>query len=350
MSVFKRFTDDLIVKGNPTEVTLGIWTGDTGSLTSFYTGSQTTGSASGKYYWNVYNIDPTDTDAEIQFAVAYGHRTGGGNKSLLVDDTATLASLATYQQYRNMLLNPTDTKFTFDGEYDTDHIYILNIQRARLKERLDPGNWQLTLSGTLGTFTFIDDSAQTLGVNYGRTGAVYNIVSGSLSGSSGYTIATSQSVNFGGFGLVYPSLGIAVFNPDAIKQTVGFVSGGFTISGSRPFAPNTGTLADEYNHAGFYNSIRLGGDFQARSAETISSTHFFINVGPKEFNYSNNPTFYDETDGALFNSDFINDPRVYVTTIGLYNDANELLAVAKPTRPIQKSKSGVLNLSVRLDW
>lgn len=350
MSVFKRFTDDLIVKGNPTEVTLGIWTGDTGSLTSFFTASNSTGSAAGKYYWNIYNIAPSNSSAEVQFAVSYGHRLGGGNKSLLVDSTSTLASQATYQQYRNMLLDPSDTQFTFDGDYNSNHIYVINVQRARLKEKLDPGNWQLKLSGSNGVFTFIDDSAQTLGVNYGRTGAVYNVVSGSLSGSSGYTIATSQSANFGGFGLAYPSLGIIVLNPQALTQTVGFVSGSFTISGSRPFAPNTGTLADEYNHAGLVNSIRLGGEFQARSAETISSTHFFINVGPKEFNYSNNPTFYDETDGAITNTDFINDPRVYITTIGLYNDANELLAVAKPTRPIQKSKAGVLNMSVRLDW
>ena len=352
MPIFKRFTEDDIVRANPTEVTTGIWTGDTGSLTAFFTSSaQASQSLSGEFYWNVYNANPAiSSTAEIQFAVAYGHRLGGGNTTLLVDDTAPLSTLATYLQYRNLLLDPEDSKFTFAGSYDSDHIYIINIARARLKESLDPGNWMLSLSGSLGRFTFVDDSGQTLGQTFGKAGAVFNIVSGSLSGSSGITIASATSSVNGGFGLVYPGLGLMVLNPDAIRATIGMVSGSFLISGSRPFAPNTGTLQTEFNHAGLYNAIRLAGDFQARSAETISSTHYFVRLRNREFNYSNNPSFYDATNGTLISNDFIRDPRVYVTTIGLYNDNNECLAVAKTSRPIQKAFDKEVNIRVRLDF
>jgi hypothetical protein len=349
MSTYKNFEDDDIVQGNPTEVTTGIWSGDTGSLFAFYTGPLSA-SLQGQYYWNVWNINPTSSTAEIQFAVAYGHRTGGGNTSLSVNNNATLASTAVYSQYRNLLLDPSDPQFTFAGNWNSDHIYVINVQRTRLRERLDPGNWALTLKGANGTYTFIDDSGQTLGITYGRAGEVFNVVSGSLTGVSGSTIATSQSAARGGFGLVYPRLGLIVLNPDAISTTIGMVSGSYAVSASTWFAPNTGSTSDEYNHAGLYNAIKGGGNFQARSSEIIQSTHLFVRLRNKEFNYSNNPTFYNSSNGALINTDFINSPRTYPTTIGLYNDNNELVAVAKTSQPIQKSFDKELLVRVRLDW
>jgi hypothetical protein len=349
MPVFKKFEEDDIVKSNPTEVTLGIFTGDTGSMSTFFTGAQSA-SLSGQFYWNVYNINPTSSLAEVQFAVAYGHRTGGGNTTLAVDNSATLSTKATYLQYRNLLLEPDDPQFTFAGSYNSDHIYVLNFARQRLKEKLDPGNWSLTLKGASGSFTFIDDSGQTLGVNFGTVGDVFNVVSGSLSGSTGATIAaTSASNGKGGFGLVYPGLGLIVLNPDAISSTIGMVSGSYTISGSTWFGPNTGSTTTEYNHVGLLSAIK-GGAFAARSAENISSTHYFVRLRNKEFNYSNNPTFYNQSNGVINNSDFYTDPRVYVTTVGLYNDTNELLAVAKLSKPIQKAFDRESIIRCRLDW
>lgn len=350
MSTFKRFEDDDVVRANPTEVTVGLWSGDTGSLVSFFTSSVQTASLSGQYYTNIYNKNPiADSTAEIQFAIAYGHRLGGGNTTLLVDDQATLSTKATYQQYRNLLLDPVDSQFTFDGNYNTDHIYILNIQRARLKEQFDPGNWMLTLTGPDGTRTFIDDSGQTLGAEYGRAGAIFNVVSGTLTGGvSGSTIAATSSSTKGGFGLVYPQLGIIILNPDAIVETIGMVSA--SVSAGTVFAPNTGSTKFEHNQEGLRRAIAAGGDFQARSTETISSTHYFVRLRNKEFNYSNNPSFYDESNGAIENSDFIQNPRTYVTTVGMYNNDNELLAVAKMSRPVAKGFDRELLIKARLDF
>jgi hypothetical protein len=57
MSIYKRFDEDDIVPGNPTEVTVGLWSGDTGSLSAFFTSSiQASSSLSGQYYWDVYQI------------------------------------------------------------------------------------------------------------------------------------------------------------------------------------------------------------------------------------------------------------------------------------------------------
>jgi hypothetical protein len=357
MSIFKRFDVDDIVPGNPSEVTVGLWSGDTGSLSSAFTASaQASSSLSGQYYWDVYQTNPNISSSipipEIQFSVAYGHRNGGGAPTLNDDDNATLSTRAVYSQYRNMLLDPGDTQFTFDT-VDSNQIYVINVARARLKETMDPGNWQLRLSGSNGIRTFIDDSGQTLDPLLGKTGNVFNVVSGSLTGISGSTINASSSA-FGSFGLFYPSLGIIVLNPAAISATVGFnTTLNFYSASTAPFAPVTGSTSSyqhQYNHVALFRSMRLAGDFQARSAETISSTNYFVRIRNKEFNYSNNPTFFDESTGNLIFTSFIKDPRTFPTTVGMYNDQNELLAVAKTSRPIMKSFDRELLLRVRLDW
>jgi hypothetical protein len=49
-------------------------------------------------------------------------------------------------------------------------------------------------------------------------------------------------------------------------------------------------------------------------------------------------------------SSFRTDPKAYITTVGLYNQANELLAVAKLSRPILKSTNREALIKVRLDF
>lgn len=355
--IYKRFNlDEDVVEANPTEVTVGLWPGDppTGSLVVFYTSSQANTSGSGEFYWDVYNLNPTtDEDAQVCFAVTFGHRTGGGHPTLVQNDNSTLATQVIYSQYRNLLLGPEDTQFTF-GSLNSDQIYAINIQRNRIRERLDPGNWELTLSGSSGLRTFIDDSGQSLGSAFGRSGEVFNVVSGSLSGSEGYTISsTGSATGKGSFGLVYPSLGVIILNPAAIAESVGFAAGTnnwWMASKGSVTAPFTGSAAaPQFNHAGLFNSIKGGADFQARSSENISSTHYFVRLGAKQFNYTNNPTFVDD-DGYLIHSTMASDPRVYPTTVGLYNDSNELLAVAKLSQPVEKGFDKEVNVKVRLDF
>jgi hypothetical protein len=95
---------------------------------------------------------------------------------------------------------------------------------------------------------------------------------------------------------------------------------------------------------------------KVRKSEYVPARHYFIRVMNREFNYSNNPTYvYDGTDdihpkGTIYNEDFINDPKTYITTVGLYNDSNELVAVAKLSRPALKNFSNELLIQVRLDF
>ena len=96
--------------------------------------------------------------------------------------------------------------------------------------------------------------------------------------------------------------------------------------------------------------MKAGYKFQARSEETVTSTHYFCRVKNKQYNFSNNPTFYTASDGSFTNDDFFKNPRSYITTVGLYNDANELLAVAKLSRPLLKSFDREAVVKVKLDF
>ena len=338
--VYKRFGDFDMVNAKVEVVTTGLWSDGSGSLTNMYTSSVQTSSPSAQYYYNVYNYNPQEnTTAEVQFAVAYGHVYGSGSVSLQNDDNALLATKSTYSQYKSMLLQPNDNLFSFQNSSntttDSNDIYVINIARARYKESLDPGNWELILSGSNGAFSFIDDSGKKFSDTAGVPGNVFNVVSGGLNLGTqlNATIKTTTATNGLGYGIFYPDRGIIVLNPAAIGSTIGkvWVDGTLVeLSGS------LSTTAEQYNHARLFSSISASGDFEARSTENVSTQHFFVRATNREFNYSNNPTYVD-ANGNFLEPSFQTDPHTYITTIGLLNDSNELIAVAKTSQPIVKS-------------
>ena len=85
-------------------------------------------------------------------------------------------------------------------------------------------------------------------------------------------------------------------------------------------------------------------------AHNITSDYIFIRPRSSEFNYSENPSFISGSTGEVIYSDFINNPQVYITTVGLYNDNNELLAVAKLSRPLVKDFTKESLVRVKLDF
>ncbi len=226
--IYKRFGEFDKVNAKVEVVTTGLWTGDVGSLTALYTSSTQVAADSGKYYYNAYAGDTAVTaSAEVQFAVAYGHLNGSGSISLANSDDALLPTKATYAQYKSILLDPTDSQFSFENgsgvANDSNAIYAINVNRARYREKMDPGNWSLQLSGSNGLFTFIDDSGKKFGDTLGKAGRVFKVVSGSLNlgTEDAATINTTTASNDEGYGLFYPDRGIIILNPTAIADTVG---------------------------------------------------------------------------------------------------------------------------------
>ena len=127
------------------------------------------------------------------------------------------------------------------------------------------------------------------------------------------------------------------------------------------FATNTGSSSEGNNHFVLYHSISGSGKFTdpmtsdpygfiARNSEKITSTHYFVRIKNAEYNFSNNPSYVTGSVGQLAQSTFIGDPKTYITTVGLYNDNQELLAVAKLSKPLLKSFQREALIRVKLDF
>ena len=354
--IYKRFGTYDTVQGKIETVTTGMWTGDTGSLTTFFTSSAQS-AKSLEYYTNVYNADPlTDESAEVQYAVSFGNKYGSGSTSLGNNDNSTQATKATYAQYRQILLEQDDEFFSFPSSsnvsHDSEDIFVINVSRARYKESMDPGNMEIALSGSNGVMTFIDDSGKKFSDTVGKAGRVFNIVSGSLNlgTESEATIESRYSTGEAegqGFGLFYPDQGLVVLNPAALHATIGDSVDSGSIGGSWLYK---GFEREGYNQFLLHEMIEGGADFQARRVENLATSHYFVRAQNREFNFSNNPTFTTGSDGTFLNSSFETNPKTYITSIGLMNDANEMLAVAKTSQPIEKSFDKEVLIKVKLDF
>ena len=377
VGIYKQFGEFDKVNEKTEIVTTGLWSGDSGSLTNLFTSSVQVGTTSAQYYYNIYDYDTSvyADKTEVQFAVAYGHRDNSGSMLLVDNDNSLLASKATYAQYKSMLLDPTDTSFTVarsDGSTaNINDIYVINVNRARFREKIDAGNWSLALSGSNGRFKFIDNSGKKFSDTEGLTGRVFQVVEGELNlgtQNAATTISTYDTVSGQGYGLFYPDRGIIVLNPVAIGnkignvwneafQTVGHLAPGGATAGTYPTNaatiayPNnaTSTVAEQYYHKRLYYAIKLGKDFEMRRTENISTQHFFVRATNREFNYSNNPT-YTKTDGTFVETTFNTDPQTYITSIGLYNDSNEVIAIAKTSQPVVKSFDKEVLIKVKLSY
>jgi hypothetical protein len=297
---FKRFNPaDDIVENQKTTISSGLWSGGSATLTSFFTQSAN-GNITGSFL-ELYNEDPNlSSSAESQFSVGYAHIDGSGSAG-------------------------NTTKLTTG---------------ARQREKIDPGNWELTLgqvssAGRTTALTLIDDSGATTNPTVNQGGRVFNVVEGSI--SSGITTAAASEKN-GSYGLFYPDLGLILLN-----ATKAETSGGLGVQ-----ARSSDTF--DNRPKAFFNALVSGSSFQARREEEISSTNFFVRVNNKDFNFSANPTFSTGSDGSLTQASFFKDPKTFITQVGLYNDENELLAIAKLSKPILKSYSREAIIKVKLDF
>lgn len=341
---------DDVLPNNQEQVTRGIFTGNVGTLTGYFTQSALT-AAQQSYFTDVYDKVSSDSTAVEQFSLAYGHYAGSGSKDTTGNLNNDTPSRAIYKQYAQLLLPPDDKKFTFGGT-DSDSIYIINFNRARYREKIDPGNLEINLAtnpsdtATPDNFIRLIDDSSVAGT-VGEAGLIYNIVSGSI--DTGTIIHNSSAPVY--FGLLYPQHGIVILNGDKLDEAVGNKGGAAfgTVVTSGPAETNhVNRLFRAMSGSYSVRPATLG--LQARSSEAVKSTYYFVRMKNAEYNYSNNPSFITGSLGQLAYNTFVYDPQVYITTAGLYNDRKELLAVAKLSQPLLKSFTREVLIKVKLDF
>ena len=347
---FKRLEgDDFIVSADAIQGT--VWSNGSPTLTTFFTSSVQAASTSGKYYLDVYNTSSALSSSFVQFSIAYGNSDGSGsiNFNQLVNGKSPSATV--YGQWQNLAIGDENTNFNFGGVTQSEFI-VLSMERARYKESIALGSMTLyiTASGGAG-IVLTDNSNYASSVIYNEAGRVYQLISGSAGTkvSTSTTTTDGYSLYSGSYGWLLPDIGTIILNTKAISGSVAGGGINFIYSGS---AASTLTSIVETPMSSLYRTISasLNNGFRLNSQETITSDYVFIRPRSSEFNYSENPSFISGSTGEVIYSNFINNPQTYITTVGLYNDSNELLAVAKLSKPLVKDFTKEALIRVKLDF
>ena len=354
--------NDIVIIDNPSPIVTSTWSSndnnlDTNFTSSIQSSSVTTPTGSIHFFLDAYNAVSTSAASEVQYSIAYGNRNGSGSPDF-TNDTGSFGISATrvnYNQYRQLVFRDETQNFTF-GTHTPDSIYVINVNRARYKQRLSAGTLDLIISGaniadpTDRNVRLTDDSvsrgATADNPNYVGTnlGGYYNIVSGAYGVMSGSTI--NQHGGSSSYGQFYPHAGIIILNGDMVE--------GGAAGGGGPAYPNNNpglSTNRDLNHIALYRAISSSNHFIIDTEEDINSQFYFVRARNSEFNYTNNPSFTSgSSQGNLLFSTMQLNPKVFITTVGLYNDSNDLLAVAKLSQPVAKDFTKEALIRVKLDY
>jgi hypothetical protein len=339
---FKRLTpSDFLVSAD--SVTSPCWTNNVYNLSSFFTSSTQAASSQGNYVLAVYQTSSTDITAAIQFYIGYANQAGSGSTPYDAGIPQYSPSSTLYGQYRNLILEDENANFLF-GNVTQSQFFIISVERANYKQSLFPGSLNLTLTSGSNTLKLTDNSNMISVVPYINGTRVYQLISGSdgtaYTGKqdNGYTVAS------GSYGWFVPDMGTILLNSIALEQSA--ANGGLGMTSLNDGA----SVANGTNNVSLYNIIRIGDSFELNSQENVTADYVFIRPQNAEFNYTTNPSFITGSTGEVLYSTSINNPQVYITTVGMYNDANELLAVAKLSKPLVKDFTKEALIRVKLDF
>jgi hypothetical protein len=349
MSYNRLDPSDFVVSSDAISATL--FSDGAPTLTQFWTSSTQEAGSSGDYYLNIYQTSSTLDAASVQFAIAYGNAAGSGSLVYNAGVDGKSPTGTVFGQWQDLVIGDENTNFTF-GSITSSQFYALTMERARYKESLFLGSMALTIKGPIaasGSIVLTDNSNYVSSVQFCEAGRIFQLISGSAGVKTTSTAATTTdgySLNSGSYGWLLPDIGTIILNPLALAAPTASGGIGFIYSGSA-----TGSATPNVSpNRSLFVAMSGSNSFKLNSQETITSDYIFVRPRSAEFNYSENPSFISGSTGEVLYSGFINNPQTYITTVGLYNDTNELLAVAKLSRPLLKDFTKEALVRIKLDF
>ena len=392
--IYKTFEQADVVSGRSVKVSTGYFDGTLSQEQNTFASSSTQNIISGSNKYDVYNgyyytdvfstaTQANQTAATHIFSIAYGNVSGYGTSYDEYTNVKAHPTRAIWQQYVNELNDGESFSVKAQSgttistiSLSTDFVAI-SFDAQKFKDGMDPGQFQMTLSSSLGHWNVIDDSSIT---NQSGSDA-YNLILGQINtdGTISYwkyndaghggtnggltsvqnyngTTADAQYYPTTGIGLFYPKSGTVIFNVGFLNTINSAISGTW-----RNNAPSSGDPDIRVKGIVYDMIVKSTDSMRIRYSEYVPSRHYFVRVKNREFNYTNNTTFSYQTPttdsggnfhqkGDIIQTDFLTDPKVYVTSVGLYNSNNELVAVAKLSNPALKTFTNELLFKVRLDF
>lgn len=301
-----------------------------------------------------------------------------------------------YRQFAQTLLGSSDSSFTapLDSNTTSDKIDValfVPFKRLFARDSIKRESFAMRFFQTASAVGPNGEDAPPLGgPASGGTNWVANVNLTSTSGSSVYTdvgAASNKLATFGGqvgnvvdsantartVGVMFYDRGVLVLDLAKVTSGSQFISGtidGMTTLGSQTiggqftetqfsakFIPDFVVSASIDNVVDHVAACRMGSGSQSAmtfaNVTNINSTLIFCRAQADEFNYSSNPTFTDTTNRIVVIDVGQEDTQqafTYITSVGMYDANDNLLAVAKLSRPVQKSSERDLTFRVRLDF
>lgn len=239
-----------------------------------------------------------------------------------------------------------------DDDNYMKEVFFVNLSRLLTKDQIKKGSFTMKLATGSWVDATTAGAVKTLG-DYGASadGGTATV----LGGDYGLLYTASATSPVLAHGLVFYQAGIVVLTASLFANDLDV---GVTRNGA--FSQQYGDLVQ--NEKGIDEALtgstisascnalrhRLT-DLSFNNTTEINSNIYFCRAPWNRFNYSTNPTYVSGAQIQVKNiaSDT---PIAYVTTIGLYNSAGELLATAKVSEPLRKDPTNELTLRVRLDY
>lgn len=379
MASYTRFEEgDVLVSSE--KVSTPIWSGNVSSLStgSFDVGNQ--GSFSSDFYLDITTVPAVVSGSSgsvpstpvVQFSVAYADNMGSGSFAYEqnVDELANYSpSRTNYGQYRSLVLGDEESEFYFKEGVASANFWAISVDRARFKEVLIPESLKLVLgpayttgslnSGSIMIMTeaAVNPSNSTRYLDSGRVYTLYGTPAVLESGSWAVS-DPGNTVWQEGYGFLLPDIGVVLLDCQKIvtnakiERLNGASAADVTNDGGENGLRFQAKTVSYSTHNPWDNADILRRAiqyFELRAEETITSNYVWVRAKNSQFNYSMNPSFVT-ANGEIRQSIMINSPETYITSVGLYNDNADLLAVAKLSRPLLKSFSKEALIRIKLDY
>ena len=306
----------------------------TGTLVSGTYGTSNIKNYSHGRFQSVYDYPVASSSANHIFDLSVGLAPDSGLSSSGVTDLTK--KIQTYNQMAQILVGHdlTGSILRFDEDGDLiaagtklKEVVFVNFSRLLTKDEIKKGSFELKVGvGASGT-PFLTTASLA------DTGAQNDYRVNSPAGEYGILYSGADKR-----GLVFYQAGIAVITASVFATN--------TFSGSNNIGPALQTSSIE----GVCDTFRTRwSNCNFNNTTELNSTIYFCRINHNEFNYSSNPTYLSESQIRVKETN-VDAPVSYITTVGLYSSANELLAVAKLSEPLKKDPTNEMILRVRLDY
>jgi len=244
-----------------------------------------------------------------------------------------------------------------DDDAQMREVFFVNFSRLLMKDQIKRGTFSISL--ITGSTNAIDLRGKTtLPITKLRDVSASNIAGTADCPAGDYGLLFSSPLTAAAQGLVFfYQAGCAMITASMFATASGeayeFENADFTTNPDKPAGETYISISGALKSLPMSSSCdefrRRVGNLSFNNTTELNSTVYFCRAPANKWNYSSNPTY--TTGSKLRVKEVASDtPVSYITTVGLYNANNELLAVAKLSEPLKKDPSNEITLRVRLDF